>query len=219
MCKSTKQKLNTKSSTEAEFVGASDYLPNTVWVKSFLEAQGYTIKSNVLGQDNESAIKLERNGRTSAGPKSRHIDIRYFWIKDRLKAGAITVEHCPTLEMLANFFTKPLQGHLFRKFRDVLLGASHVNTLAATPMQPIEERVAGIQSGPHRVAATGVMDTRTVLLRNQSTGIKSTGVHTEPQKSGLRKETWADVVCREVQSSKIVSGSLSRNNPVSDIKV
>ncbi len=48
VCKSTKQKLNTKSSTEAEFFGASDYLPNTVWVKFFLEAQGYTMESNVL---------------------------------------------------------------------------------------------------------------------------------------------------------------------------
>ena len=46
IAKSTKQKLNTKSSTEAELVGASDYLPNTVWVKMFLEAQGHTIEEN-----------------------------------------------------------------------------------------------------------------------------------------------------------------------------
>ena len=70
-CKSTKQKLNTKSSTEAKFVGASDYLPKTVWVKMFMQAQGYSITENVFEQDNESAIKLEKNGRTSAGPKSR----------------------------------------------------------------------------------------------------------------------------------------------------
>lgn len=38
--KSTKQKLNTKSSTEAKFVGASDYLPNAIWVKMFLHAEG-----------------------------------------------------------------------------------------------------------------------------------------------------------------------------------
>jgi len=40
MCKSTKQKLNTKSSTEAEVVGSSNYLPNTVWAKMFLAEQG-----------------------------------------------------------------------------------------------------------------------------------------------------------------------------------
>ena len=120
--KSWKQKLNTKSSTEAELVGASDYLPNTMWVKMFLEAQGYKIEENYFEQDNESAIKMEKNGRSSAGPKSRHVDIRYFWIKDRTKANGIQIRHCPTLQMLADFLTKPLQGSLFVKFRDVLLG-------------------------------------------------------------------------------------------------
>jgi hypothetical protein len=61
--KSTKQKLNTKSSTEAELVGASDYLPNTIWTKYFLEAQGYEIKKNIYNQDNQSAIRLEKMGR------------------------------------------------------------------------------------------------------------------------------------------------------------
>jgi hypothetical protein len=61
--KSSKQKLNTKSSTEAELVGASDYLPNTSWAKNFLVAQGYKIMVNYMEQDNESAIKMEQNGR------------------------------------------------------------------------------------------------------------------------------------------------------------
>jgi hypothetical protein len=78
VCKSTKQKLNTKSSREAEFVGASIYLPNTVWVKFFLEAQGYIMEFNVLGEDNESTIRLEKNGRMSTGPKSNHINIPYL---------------------------------------------------------------------------------------------------------------------------------------------
>jgi hypothetical protein len=140
-CKSTKQKLNTKSSTEAELVGASDYLPNTIWVKMFLEAQGYKIDDNFLEQDNESAIKLEKNGRTSAGPRSRHIDIRYFWIKDRVQGHGIKIRHCPTLQMLGDFFTKPLQGSLFRRFRDVILGYKHVDSLSLDPMPSVEERV------------------------------------------------------------------------------
>ena len=52
ICKSSKQKLNTKSSSEAELVGVSDYLPNTMWVKMFLEAQGYKMNDNSLEQDN-----------------------------------------------------------------------------------------------------------------------------------------------------------------------
>ena len=66
-CKSSKQKLNTKSSTEAELVGASNYLPNTIWVKMFMEAQGHKVHQNVLKQDKESAIKFEKDGQTSAG--------------------------------------------------------------------------------------------------------------------------------------------------------
>ena len=139
--KSWKQKLNTKSSTEAELVGASDYLPNTIWVKMFLEAQGYKLNENYFEQDNESAIKLAKNGRMSAGPKSRHINIRHFWIKDRSKANDITIRHCPTLQMLADFLTKPLQGALFRKFRDVILGYEHIDSLSLAPSPPLEERV------------------------------------------------------------------------------
>jgi hypothetical protein len=141
VCKSSKQKLNTKSSTESELVGASDYLPNTLWIKMFMEAQGYPISECFFEQDNESAIKLEKNGRSSCGPKSRHINIRYFFIKDRTKAEGITIRHCPTLQMLADFFTKPLQGALFRKFRDVILGYSHVETLTELVTTAAQERV------------------------------------------------------------------------------
>jgi len=83
----------------------------------------------VLEQDKESAFQMEKIGRMSAGQKSRHINIRYFWIKDQTKALEIDVRHCPTLSMLADFFTKPLNGSLFQKFRDVILGYKPVSSL------------------------------------------------------------------------------------------
>jgi len=183
LCKSTKQKLNTKSSTEAEVVGASDYLPNTMWVKMFLEAQGYKVKENFFEQDNESAIKLEKNGRTSAGPKSRHINIRHFWIKDRSAAEGIAIRHCPTLQMLADFFTKPLQGNLFRKFRDVILGYKHVDTLAMVPTPTAEERV-----GKWRTDDCGTKNapgTEAKVMKESSVGTKTS-----------KQVTWAEVVKR-----------------------
>ena len=65
---------------------------------------------------------LEQNCCMSVGQKSRHINIRHFWIsKDRTEANKITIRHCPTLEMLADFFTKSLQGNLSCRFRDVIL--------------------------------------------------------------------------------------------------
>jgi hypothetical protein len=79
--KSSKQKINTKSSTESEVVGASDYIPWTLWAKRFLEHQGYNLSRNIFYQDNQSAMKIEKNGRKSCGEKSRHIHIRYFLLR------------------------------------------------------------------------------------------------------------------------------------------
>ena len=77
----TKQKLNTKHSTEAEIIGISDYLPFTIWLGMFLEDQGYFFKENHVYQDNESAVKMEKNGRNSCTCNSRHVDICYFFTK------------------------------------------------------------------------------------------------------------------------------------------
>jgi hypothetical protein len=129
LSKCQKQKLNTKSSTESEIVGVSDCLPNVVWARMFLEGQGFAIKENILHQDNQSSIKIETNGKRSSGQKTKHMDNRYFWIKDRLGSEGIEIQCCPTEKMLADFFTKPLQGALFRKFRDVVLGYKHISTL------------------------------------------------------------------------------------------
>jgi hypothetical protein len=122
--KSCKQRLHVKSSTEAEVVGASDYLPWVIWVKKFMQKQGFEINSNTFFQDNQSAMKLEKNGRKSCGEKSRHIDIRYFFIKDVLRRENISLEYCPTEEMIGDFYTKPLQGALFRKMRSFIMGHS-----------------------------------------------------------------------------------------------
>ena len=113
---STKQKLNTRSSTEAELVGADDVMPIAMWTKYFIEAQGYKVKKSVLYQDNKSTILLEKNGRASSSKRTKHINVRYYLITDRIAKGDITVEHCPTDKMIADFFTKPLQGKTFKKF-------------------------------------------------------------------------------------------------------
>jgi hypothetical protein len=136
--RSSKQKINTKSSTEAELVGASDFLSQTIWTRNFLQAQGYSVTTNDFYQDNMSAMLLERNGRASAGQRSRHINIRYFFIKDRIAKGDIYLVHCPTTRMVADFFTKPLQGPLFRRFRDIIMGIAHPSSLQ--PPSSIEPR-------------------------------------------------------------------------------
>jgi hypothetical protein len=115
---STRQKLNTKSSTEAELVGVDDRMSQIPWTRYFLEAQGYEVRENKIYQDNQSAMLLENNGRGSSSQRTRHINIRYFFVTDRIKAKEVSVEYCPTGEMNGDFFTKPLQGSPYRKFRN-----------------------------------------------------------------------------------------------------
>jgi hypothetical protein len=120
---STRQKLNTKSSTEAELVGLDDVLPQALWTKCFVEAQCHGV-STVLNQDNQSTIKLSENGKASSGKRTRHINIRCFARKE------VAIQCCPTKEMVADCFTsEPLQGELSHKFRDQIMGVVPVDAI------------------------------------------------------------------------------------------
>jgi hypothetical protein len=93
-----------------------------VWSCNFLKAQGYAVVNNILNQDNKSAILLERNGKMSRGKRTKHIAFCYFFVTDRIRAGEISPNWCPTGEMIADFLTKLLQRAMFWKFRDLLMG-------------------------------------------------------------------------------------------------
>ena len=77
-------------------------------------------------------MRLESNRLKSCGKQSLHIDIRFLFIKDVLKRENIELRHCPTERMIADYFTKPLQGSLFQKMRDVIMRITSF---------PVEERV------------------------------------------------------------------------------
>ena len=139
--KSSKQKLNTRSSTESELVGVSEYIPHCIWYMNFLKCQGYDLENNVVYQDNVSAIRMEKNGRNSCTGNSRHIDIRYFFIKDRIEKGEVTVAYCPTELMLADFYTKPLQGSLFNFFRRIIMGYDDISSILPSSFSKLEECV------------------------------------------------------------------------------
>ena len=110
------------SSTEGELVSIDDVLGMILWCKYFVEAQGYTIDTNVLYQDNKSTILLARNGRMSAGKNSKHIQNRFFLITDKVAKGDVEIRHMGTKSMWADVNTKPVQGELFRIFRHQMMG-------------------------------------------------------------------------------------------------
>ena len=72
-------------------------------------------------QDNQSDILLKNNGRASISIRTKHLNIGYFFIKDRIKKGELKVEYCPTDGMVADFFTKPLKGKKFIQFRIIIM--------------------------------------------------------------------------------------------------
>jgi hypothetical protein len=117
---SSKQKLVSKSSTEAELIGLSDVISQVIWTRDFLIAQGYNMGPAKVFEDNLSAMALVDKG-SSTAQRTRHIGIRFFFVKDRVDSGEIVLEHLSTTEMIADMMTKPLQGDLFRKLRRMLM--------------------------------------------------------------------------------------------------
>ena len=140
---STKQKINTKSSTETELVAVDDVIPQVLWTKNFLTAQGYENNNTILHQDNRSTILLEENGKASSTKRTKHISCRYFFVTDSIKRGQLKVEHCGTADMIADFFTKPLQGQAFHKFRKLILNSDDEDTDPGKSQAGPQECVAG----------------------------------------------------------------------------
>jgi hypothetical protein len=92
---STKQKINTKSSSEAELIALSDKASQVIWHREFLIAQGYPPSPATIYQDNTSTIPLATKGSASSD-RTRHVSIRYFWTKDKVQNGEIEIIYKPT---------------------------------------------------------------------------------------------------------------------------
>lgn len=111
--RSTKQPIVAKSSTEAELVATSDSANQVFHVRNFIIEQGYGDKPATIFQDNMSCMALLAKGK-STSLRTRHIQIRYFWVKERVDNGEAIVVHMKSEAMgPANALTKPLVGAQF----------------------------------------------------------------------------------------------------------
>jgi hypothetical protein len=105
-----------------------------VWIQLFIGEQLKTVskdsklsiltKETIILQDNTSTIQLEVNGKQSSTKRTRHINIRYFYVTSKVKDGSVRIVYCPTKEMVSDYLTKPLQGSLFRVHRNSIMGVS-----------------------------------------------------------------------------------------------
>jgi len=92
---------------------ADNQMAQVLWTRHLLSSQGMSVPTTAIYQDKKSAILLTENGRTSSSRRTKHLDVQYFFITDKIKKGDVKVVFCPTSSMLRDFFTKPMQGTLF----------------------------------------------------------------------------------------------------------
>ena len=102
-------------------IGIDDIISSVLWAKLFMESQGIKVEHFIIYQDNKSTIQLAENGHHSAGKHSRHLNIKYFYITDKLEQKEMEIQYCPTDDMVADYNTKPLQGNKFRKFKRMIM--------------------------------------------------------------------------------------------------
>ena len=104
--RSNKQKINTRSSTESELLAVDVALPTVQWTRNFMSEQGYNSETH-LKEDNQGTMLMMKNGKLSAGKRTKHFDIRYYYVKDLIDQGIMKVSHCVSEDMIADF----LQNH------------------------------------------------------------------------------------------------------------
>jgi hypothetical protein len=100
---------------------------HSIWMKRVINSLGFSFcKCVKIFCDNSSTIKLSKNpilhGRT------KHIDVKFYFLCDLVKEGAVELIHCGTREQVADILTKPLKLESFTRLRD-LLGVQSIKTI------------------------------------------------------------------------------------------
>ena len=80
------------------------------------------IQNNVIYQDNQRTIRLEKNGKQSSSKRTIHINIRYYFITNSIITQEASVEFYCTFDMIGDYFTKALQGSQFGRFCNIVIG-------------------------------------------------------------------------------------------------
>ena len=107
------------SSMESEYIGACEMVKIVVWLRQCLHElnQGEN-EPTLLKIDNMSAkIFAEEH---MARSRSRHIDTKFHFIREKITEGLVRMAHESTKEMVADIFTKPLETQSFHKFRKMM---------------------------------------------------------------------------------------------------
>jgi hypothetical protein len=132
---SNKQKIPSKSSTQSEIIGLYDKTSDILWMRNFLEAQGYAISIKIVCQDNMSTLSLAKNCHLSSSKCTKDIKAKYFCICHYHNSHDLDLQYFPTEQMWADVLTKPLQGPKFRSMHAFLMNCP-INYFEKPPFIP-----------------------------------------------------------------------------------
>ena len=113
---SRKQSSVALSTVEAEYMALSVATQEAIWLQHLQEELGVTNTGpTLIYEDNQGAISMAKN--PVFHKRTKHVQIRYHFVREAVEQGTITLEYCRTDEMLADSFTKALAGDQFEKLR------------------------------------------------------------------------------------------------------
>ena len=116
---SKKQAVVALSSTEAEYISLCRATQESVWLRNLLRDVGFKqLEPTCIREDNQGAMCLARNPKDH--PRTKHIDIKYHYTREKIEQKVIRLEYVPTSEMLADTLTKGLSKPKFEKFREAM---------------------------------------------------------------------------------------------------
>jgi hypothetical protein len=117
--RSKKQTVVALSTAEAEYIALASAAQEAVWLKRLIsDLQGSEEKTITIYEDNQSAICMGKNQQYHG--RTKHVDIKYHFVREKIATGAITVPYCKTDDMVADIFTKPLFAPRFKRMCELL---------------------------------------------------------------------------------------------------
>jgi hypothetical protein len=151
---SRKQSVVSLSSCEAEYMALATAAQGVLWARQFLEEitqvacmpPSSAPSTMVMLGDNKSAIAMAVNN--SAHPSSRHIRLRYHFIREQVEDGSVTLQWVPAGRQLADVLTKPLHGQAFKQWRDRLVTPPAGGRLSDQQPQPQPQTQAQSEPQP-----------------------------------------------------------------------
>jgi len=121
---SVKQQTVAKSSTEAEYIAASETVSDIIWARQLLTDLSFDISQpTVLHVDNRTAIMMIESTNTQHN-RRKHINVKHHFIREKKEEGVITAEWIDTKSQLADIMTKPLPHQQFKLLRDIINGTT-----------------------------------------------------------------------------------------------